>query len=129
MTSGGTFWTSPDGPAKTRGNYAASKMASTVFGIELAKRLGDAAIVVEADPGFVASDIWRNDPMMVRVVHVHALATLAPYDEGVRCDDRTLGRQTENPDSCVRPVPSTRLAAAPRAAPHLLARLRRGLPL
>ena len=43
-------------------------MASTVFGIELAKRLGDAAIVVEADPGFVASDIWRNDPIMVRLV-------------------------------------------------------------
>jgi hypothetical protein len=40
-------------------------MASTVFGIELARRLGDAAIVVEADPGFVASDIWRNDPIMV----------------------------------------------------------------
>eukprot|EP00976_Prorocentrum_cordatum_P023203 473450-Prorocentrum_minimum.AAC.1 len=37
-----------------------------VFTKELSKRLGDAAIVADADPGFVASDIWRNNPLMVR---------------------------------------------------------------
>jgi hypothetical protein len=40
----------------------------TVFTKELAKRLGDAAMVTDADPGFVASDIWRNNKLMVRRV-------------------------------------------------------------
>lgn len=83
-----------DGPAKTRGNYAASKMASTVFGIELARRLGDAAIVVEADPGFVASDIWRNDPIMKYVAAVLALTPKQgsrPLVEGVTRTDVKSG--------------------------------------
>eukprot|EP00238_Polyblepharides_amylifera_P013346 CAMPEP_0196580420 /NCGR_PEP_ID=MMETSP1081-20130531/28618_1 /TAXON_ID=36882 /ORGANISM="Pyramimonas amylifera, Strain CCMP720" /LENGTH=317 /DNA_ID=CAMNT_0041900281 /DNA_START=118 /DNA_END=1071 /DNA_ORIENTATION=+ len=63
------------GPAKTQGNYAASKMASTVFGKELARKLADAAVVVESDPGFVASDIWRNSPIMK---HVSAFLALTP---------------------------------------------------
>eukprot|EP00242_Pyramimonas_sp_CCMP2087_P008964 CAMPEP_0198201150 /NCGR_PEP_ID=MMETSP1445-20131203/3933_1 /TAXON_ID=36898 /ORGANISM="Pyramimonas sp., Strain CCMP2087" /LENGTH=317 /DNA_ID=CAMNT_0043871345 /DNA_START=191 /DNA_END=1144 /DNA_ORIENTATION=+ len=63
------------GPAKTKGHYAASKMACTVFTKELAKRLGDAAIVTDADPGFVASDIWRNNKLMK---HVAGLLALTP---------------------------------------------------
>ena len=35
------------------------------MGIELAAKMWDKATVIQCDPGFVASDIWRNDPIMV----------------------------------------------------------------
>ena len=47
---------------------------STVFTKELSKRLGDAAIVADADPGFVASDIWRNNALMV----LHIVMAMLP---------------------------------------------------
>eukprot|EP00239_Pterosperma_sp_CCMP1384_P000913 CAMPEP_0197850014 /NCGR_PEP_ID=MMETSP1438-20131217/13970_1 /TAXON_ID=1461541 /ORGANISM="Pterosperma sp., Strain CCMP1384" /LENGTH=317 /DNA_ID=CAMNT_0043462957 /DNA_START=145 /DNA_END=1098 /DNA_ORIENTATION=+ len=63
------------GPAKTKGNYACSKMMVSVFGKELARRLKDTDItVVNADPGYVASTIWRNDALMAKVANILALS-------------------------------------------------------
>lgn len=54
------------GPAKTRGNYAASKLACVVFAFELQRRLVNASLdskvkTLAVDPGGVFTDIWRNE--------------------------------------------------------------------
>ena len=53
------------GPSKTKGNYSASKLACLAMTRELQRRLDrqdpdNNVECVAADPGFVASDIWRN---------------------------------------------------------------------
>lgn len=61
------------GASKTKGNYAASKLACLAATIESQKRL-DAKFpdnnvhFVAADPGFVASDVWRNYNVVFRTV-------------------------------------------------------------
>jgi len=61
------------GASKTKGNYAASKLACLAATVEAQRRL-DAAHpenkvhFVAADPGFVASDIWRSYNVLFRTV-------------------------------------------------------------
>ena len=61
------------GPSKTKGNYAASKLACLSTTIEMQRRL-DARFpdnkvhFVAADPGFVASDVWRNYNVVFRTI-------------------------------------------------------------
>ena len=61
------------GPSKTKGNYSASKLACLAMTRELQRRLDrqdpdNNVECVAADPGFVASDIWRNYNVVWRMV-------------------------------------------------------------
>ena len=61
------------GASKTQGNYAASKLACLAMTYELQRRLdtkfpGNTVHCVAADPGFVASDIWRNYNVVFRKI-------------------------------------------------------------
>ena len=61
------------GASKTKGNYAASKLACLAATIEAQRRLDakypdNKVHFVAADPGFVASDIWRSYNVVFRTV-------------------------------------------------------------
>ena len=61
------------GASKTKGNYAASKLACLAATMEAQRRLDVAypdndVRFVAADPGFVASDVWRNYNVVFRTV-------------------------------------------------------------
>ena len=61
------------GPSKTKGNYSASKLACLAMTRELQRRLDrqdpdNNVECVAADPGFVASDIWRNYNVVLRKI-------------------------------------------------------------
>jgi len=67
------------GASKTKGNYGSSKLACLAMTVELQRRL-DAAypenniICAAADPGFVASDIWRDfNPVLRAIAGILAL--------------------------------------------------------
>ena len=79
------------GASKTKGNYAASKLACLAFTLDAQRRL-DAAdpdnnvTFVAADPGFVASDVWRNYNVVFRTVAgALALNTEEGAMTSVRC--------------------------------------------
>ena len=61
------------GASKTKGNYAASKLACLAATIEMQRRLdakfpNNSVHFVAADPGFVASDVWRNYNVVFRTI-------------------------------------------------------------
>jgi retinol dehydrogenase-12 len=61
------------GASKTKGNYAASKLACLAFTITAQHKLDtqdptNNVKFVAADPGFVASDVWRNYNFVARTV-------------------------------------------------------------
>jgi len=68
------------GASKTKGNYGSSKLACLAMTVEMQRRI-DAAYpnnnvkCVAADPGFVASDIWRDfNPIVRKIMGVLALS-------------------------------------------------------
>lgn len=68
------------GASKTKGNYGSSKLACLAMTVEMQRRI-DAAYpnnnvkCVAADPGFVASDIWRDfNPILRKIMGVLALS-------------------------------------------------------
>ena len=68
------------GASKTKGNYGSSKLACLAMTVEMQRRI-DAAYpnnnvsCVAADPGFVASDIWRDfNPVVRKIMGVLALS-------------------------------------------------------
>lgn len=61
------------GESKTKGNYAASKLACLAMTMELQRKLDakypeNKVYFTAADPGFVASDVWRNYNVVFRKV-------------------------------------------------------------
>ena len=61
------------GESKTKGNYAASKLACLAMTMELQRKLDakfpdNKVYFTAADPGFVASDIWRNYNVVFRKI-------------------------------------------------------------
>ena len=67
------------GASKTKGNYGSSKLACLAMTVELQRRL-DAAypdnkiVCAAADPGFVASNIWRDyNPVLRKIMSILAL--------------------------------------------------------
>jgi hypothetical protein len=87
------------GASKTKGNYAASKLACLAFTMDAQQRL-DVAMpdnnvkFVAADPGFVASDVWRNYNVVFRTVAgALALDTTEGAMTSVRCaSDANINR-------------------------------------
>jgi NAD(P)-dependent dehydrogenase (short-subunit alcohol dehydrogenase family) len=63
--------------------YAISKLCNVLFTQELARRLGDDAVVTTyaLHPGVVASDIWRRVPALVRPLVTRRMLTT---EEGAR---------------------------------------------
>jgi retinol dehydrogenase 12 len=63
--------------------YAVSKLCNVLFTQELARRLGDGAVVTTyaLHPGVVASDIWRRVPALVRPLVTRRMITT---EEGAR---------------------------------------------
>jgi retinol dehydrogenase-12 len=63
--------------------YAISKLCNVLFTQELARRLGDGAVVATyaLHPGVVASDIWRRVPALVRPLVTRRMITT---EEGAR---------------------------------------------
>jgi retinol dehydrogenase 12 len=63
--------------------YAISKLCNVLFTQELARRLGDGAVVTTyaLHPGVVASDIWRRVPALVRPLVTRRMITT---EEGAR---------------------------------------------
>ena len=79
------------GVSKTKGNYAASKLACLAFTITAQEKLDlvtpeNNVKFVAADPGFVASDVWRNYNVVFRTVAgALALNTEEGAMTSVRC--------------------------------------------
>eukprot|EP00227_Mantoniella_beaufortii_P007331 CAMPEP_0197587978 /NCGR_PEP_ID=MMETSP1326-20131121/9422_1 /TAXON_ID=1155430 /ORGANISM="Genus nov. species nov., Strain RCC2288" /LENGTH=302 /DNA_ID=CAMNT_0043152763 /DNA_START=119 /DNA_END=1023 /DNA_ORIENTATION=- len=82
------------GASKTKGNYAASKLACLSATIETQRRLDakypdNKVHFVAADPGFVASDIWRSYNVVFRsIAGALALNTAEGAMTSVHCATR-----------------------------------------
>ena len=68
------------GASKTKGNYGSSKLACLAMTVEMQRRLDakypkNKIMCVAADPGFVASDIWRDfNPVVRKIMGILALS-------------------------------------------------------
>ena len=68
------------GASKTKGNYGSSKLACLAMTVEMQRRLDakypkNKIMCVAADPGFVASDIWRDfNPVVRKIMAILALS-------------------------------------------------------
>ncbi|KAK3285501.1 hypothetical protein CYMTET_6898 [Cymbomonas tetramitiformis] len=63
------------GPAKTKGNYACSKIACTMMAVEIARKMeGSNVMAFAADPGYVNSGIWRDNKLMGSIANALALS-------------------------------------------------------
>ena len=101
------------GESKTKGNYAASKLACLASTIESQRRM-DAKFpdnkvkFVAADPGFVASDVWRNYNVVFRTV---AGALALNTAEGALCSVKCAAVGAIKPGALYMPFKGVKMSS------------------
>ena len=100
------------GASKTKGNYAASKLACLAATIERQRRMDskfpdNKVNFVAADPGFVASDVWRNYNVVFRTV---AGALALDTAEGALCSVGCAAKVDIKPGALYMPFKGVKMS-------------------